>query len=192
MHGPRQLFFFQCGTEMPKGWTLLHELTDQTRPSFSFRFTGLHCQGCIPTCTYHTLGHYVLSLLLPWRIKTFSLTLEFFLKFIFRVRGREKDRERNINVWLPLIPYAPKWGPGWQPRHGPWLWSERVTLWFTGQHSIHWAPPAEVDPGIFKTVSEYLRNLKISLKNKALYLPMLTNSTAYMIFLTTAWMIHLS
>ena len=27
--------------------------------------------------------------------------------------GREKERERNINVWLP------HWGPGPQPRHMP-------------------------------------------------------------------------
>ena len=36
----------------------------------------------------------------------------------------------------------PYWGPGPQPRHVPWLGIERVTLWFTGQCSIHWATPA--------------------------------------------------
>ena len=29
-----------------------------------------------------------------------------------------------------------------QPRHVPWLGIQLVTLWFAGQHSIHWATPA--------------------------------------------------
>ena len=40
------------------------------------------------------------------------------------------------------LSHAPYWGPGPQPRHVPWLEIELVTLWFTGQHSIHWATPA--------------------------------------------------
>ena len=34
------------------------------------------------------------------------------------------------------------WGPGLQCRHVPWLGIEPMTLWFEGQHSIHWATPA--------------------------------------------------
>ena len=34
--------------------------------------------------------------------------------------------------------HVPYWGPGLQPRHVPWLEIEPATLWFTGQHSIHW------------------------------------------------------
>lgn len=49
----------------------------------------------------------------------------------------------------------------------------------------------QFDPGIFKTVFRIPQKLS-SLKNEGLYLTMLTNSTAYMIFLTPAWMIHLS
>ena len=59
-----------------------------------------------------------------------------------RGKGREKEREGNINVWLPLKhPLLRPW-PGLQPRHVPWLGIEPETLWFTGQHSIHWATPA--------------------------------------------------
>ena len=39
---------------------------------------------------------------------------------------------------------TPYWEPGPQPRHVPWLGIEPVTLWFTGQRSIHWATPARV------------------------------------------------
>ena len=70
------------------------------------------------------------------------LTLKFtifsfkFIYFIFREKGREKKRERNISVWLPLM--CPPTGdlahnPGMCPRLG----IEPATLWFAGQHSIH-------------------------------------------------------
>ena len=66
----------------------------------------------------------------------------FFLQtlFIFRGERREKEKERNINVWLPLV-HTPNWGPGLQPRHVPWLGIEPVTLWFTGWCSVFWATP---------------------------------------------------
>ena len=43
----------------------------------------------------------------------------FFISFIYfqRWEGREKEKERNINVWLP--PHPPHWGPGPHPRHVP-------------------------------------------------------------------------
>ena len=37
---------------------------------------------------------------------------------------------------------CPNWGPGPQPRHVPWLGIQPANLWFTGQHSIHWATQA--------------------------------------------------
>ena len=62
-----------------------------------------------------------------------------FLKvlFIYFWRGeeREKERERNIHVWLPLV----------HPHLGTWpatqacalTGNQTVTLWFAGRHSIH-------------------------------------------------------
>ena len=55
--------------------------------------------------------------------------------FLERGEGREKENERNINVWLPLA----------RPQMGTWpttqacalTGTEPVTLWFTGQCSIH-------------------------------------------------------
>ena len=59
---------------------------------------------------------------------------DFIYLFLERGEGREKERERNINVWLPLTcPH--NWGPCPQPRHVPQLGIEPATLWFTG--SIH-------------------------------------------------------
>ena len=72
-----------------------------------------------------------------------SLSPQFCLFFSFkdfiylcleRGEGKEKERERNIHA-RPL----PHWGPGPQPKHVSWLGIEPVTLWFAGQHSIHWA-----------------------------------------------------
>ena len=60
-----------------------------------------------------------------------------------------KKRERNINVWLPLT-CPPYWGPGPQPRHVPWLGIKSETLWFAGQHSIHWATPPRAEESFLK------------------------------------------
>ena len=73
----------------------------------------------------------------------FFLNIVDFLKKIylpiFRQKGRERDWERNVNVWLPLT--HPHWEPGPQPRNVPWLGIKPVTLWFAGWRSIHWAIP---------------------------------------------------
>ena len=68
----------------------------------------------------------------------------FFFKILFIYfregkGGRKKGRETSMCGWLSC---APNWGPGPQPRHVPWLGVEPVTLWFAGQHSVHWATPA--------------------------------------------------
>ena len=65
--------------------------------------------------------------------KVFFFFLRFYL-FLDRGEGREKERERKINVWYCLS-HPPHWGPGLQPRCVPWLGIEPVTLWFTGWHS---------------------------------------------------------
>ena len=58
---------------------------------------------------------------------------------IFREReGREKERDRNINVCPP----PSYWEPGPHPRHVSSLGITPAALWFSGRHSIHWAAPA--------------------------------------------------
>ena len=42
---------------------------------------------------------------------------DFIYLLLERGEMKEKERERNINVWLPLT--CPFWGPGPQPRHVP-------------------------------------------------------------------------
>ena len=55
------------------------------------------------------------------RGRLFTEKKNFFLKILFvyllleRGEGREKERERNINVWLPLVHHPPNWGPGMRP-----------------------------------------------------------------------------
>ena len=49
--------------------------------------------------------------------------VEFFKDFIYsfleRVKGREKERERNINVREVAFLHTPNWGPGPQPTPVP-------------------------------------------------------------------------
>ena len=53
--------------------------------------------------------------------------------YLFLERGgaREKERGRNINVWLPLTRPPP--GASLQPRHVPWL---EIKLWPFGSQSM--------------------------------------------------------
>ena len=66
------------------------------------------------------------------------------LFFPFKKRGRETSL-------CGCLSHAPHRGPGPQPRHAPWLGIEPATLWFPGQHSIHWATPARVPPHFSNT-----------------------------------------
>ena len=49
-----------------------------------------------------------------------SFLFKRFYLFLDRREGKEKERERNINVWLPLV-RPPHQVPGPQPRHVSWL-----------------------------------------------------------------------
>ena len=79
-----------------------------------------------------------------WLFVPIFYILLFFKDFVYlffeRGEGREEERERNINVWLPLV--RPYQGPGPQSRHVPWPGSKPTTLLFTGWHPIHWVTSA--------------------------------------------------
>ena len=74
----------------------------------------------------------------------------FKILFIFREREqmREKEGEKHWcarDTSFGCLLHAPNWGPCRQPRHVPWLGIKPATLWFTSQHSIHWATPARAE-----------------------------------------------
>ena len=50
-------------------------------------------------------------------ISEYNFLKDFIYLFVERGERREKERERNITVWLPLV--RPLWGPGLKPRHVP-------------------------------------------------------------------------
>ena len=71
-----------------------------------------------------------------WWLAVFSNEIPSFLKICLLIYLlREEERERNINEWLPHMP--PTGNLGHNPDMCPRLRIEPVTLWFTGQHSIH-------------------------------------------------------
>ena len=84
----------------------------------------------------------------PFLYTSQTNTISFFSKnciYLFLERGegwRKRGREtllceRDIN-WLPLA--CPQLGT-W-PATQTWRGTEPAILWFTGQHSVHWATPA--------------------------------------------------
>ena len=116
------------------------------------QYKHLHflCLHAISLCEYSLI--WVAIPLLNIRFPTFTVIrnsviilcphiFKIFYLFIFREReGREKERERNISVWLPLM---------WPPL-GTWPATQACALTgnWTGDplvhnpRSIHWATPA--------------------------------------------------
>ena len=92
-----------------------------------------------------------------WRFYLFYFK-DFIYLFLERGERREKERERNISVWLPLmcgcLSCARSWEPGPQPRHVPWLGTEPVTFWLTDWHSIYWATLSRASLKILNIVKE--------------------------------------
>ena len=70
-----------------------------------------------------------------WLLNISHYFKDFIYSFLEREEGREKEWERNINMWLSLT-YSPL------ARHVPWLGIKQATLWFAGQRSIRWATTA--------------------------------------------------
>ena len=60
---------------------------------------------------------------------SFIFFKDFIYLFLQRREGSEKERERNINVWLPLTCSLLGTWPATE--------DELVTLWFAGWYSIH-------------------------------------------------------
>ena len=97
---------------------------------------------------FFTLGSYTASLNLALALFVCLFFKDFIYLLLERREWREKERERNINVWLPLV--HPLLGTRPAPRHVPWLEIESATLCFAVRCSIHWATPATAGSGICK------------------------------------------
>ena len=70
--------------------------------------------------------------LLPLSLSLKSIFILFFIKiliYLFIERGERKEKERDINVWLPLM--HPLVGTCPATKHVPCLGIKSVTLWFT-------------------------------------------------------------
>ena len=92
------------------------------------------------------------------------LSFRFYL-FIFRERGKEGEKHHCERKTL-INSYVPYWGLGTQPRHVPWLGVKPATLWFAGQHSIHWATPARAHQGFLNFKIFLRKSLKNNWKRK--------------------------
>ena len=69
--------------------------------------------------------------------------------FLERGAGREKKREKNINVWLPLM--YPLLGTCPATQACALTGNQTHDFWFAGRFSIHWATPAGYSLKFLKT-----------------------------------------
>ena len=104
-----------------------------------FYFVVCACPLCWILIDHRGMGLFLSSLFCSIDLCVCSFK-DFIYLFLDRGEGMEKERERNINVWLPVM--YPLLGTWLQPRYVPWLGIEPATLWFAGHHSIHWDIPA--------------------------------------------------
>ena len=107
----------------------LHTPSHPQSPRFSFMSMGPTYESFGFSISYTFLNLPLFSTYhLCYLFSKYRIFLkDFIYLFLGRRGGREKERERNINVKLPLS--CPL--PGLQPRHVSWLGIEPVTLWFT-------------------------------------------------------------
>ena len=56
--------------------------------------------------------------------------------YIFLERGEGRRKRGRETSMCGCLSHVPHWGPGWQPRHLPWLGIEPVALWFTSWRSM--------------------------------------------------------
>ena len=91
---------------------------------------------CISLVSYNFLST---GLLYPWLDLFLNILFYFFKDFIylFLERGREGEREGEKHQCVVASHVPPTEVMAHNPGMCPRLGIELVTLWFTGQHSIH-------------------------------------------------------
>ena len=80
---------------------------------------------------------------------------------------------------------APYWGPDSQPRHVPWLGIKSVTLWFMGQHSVHWATPGRAMPYNFYV--GYFREIQWNLLALGTFLEVFSPHMLHYLIFAPTW-----
>ena len=124
----------------------------------------------------------------PFSLPFFS----FKILFIFREGKGGRKRGRKTSMCGCLL-HALNWGPDLQPRHVPPLGIEPATLWFAGQHSIHWATPARAT---FIYLFYYvLLTMLLQLSYFPLFIPLHPAHPlppAFPPFSSCPWVIHIS
>ena len=92
-------------------------------------------------CLTLTIGGQENSKALSLLFTPFNFFEGFIFIYLFLQKGKGREKERNINMWFSLM----------RPLLGTWPTTQACsltrnqtgrTLWFTGQHSIHWATSA--------------------------------------------------
>ena len=102
--------------------------------------------GCVRKHVYLCLH---LGQNLKSEFKFFKKYFIYFVIYFYKKEGRKRGKETSM---CGCLLHAPHWGPGPKPRPVPWLGIKPVTLWFTGQCSIHWATLARAECNFFRNM----------------------------------------
>ena len=97
--------------------------------------------------SFSTFKSQRLNFLLIWFVSFLFICLFVYL-FLERVEGREKERERNINMWLPLVHPLLGTGPATQACALTGNWTNNPLL-----HSLVFNPLSHTSQGLFWFVS---------------------------------------
>ena len=96
-----------------------------------------------PDCCYPDLATMIFAL----SIHQLHFLKEFIHLFLERAEGREKEREKNIDVLEThpsFVPSCPQLGTQPATQACALTGNQTSNLWFSGRHSIHWATPTQL------------------------------------------------
>ena len=148
------IFFSTASNCIPWNWKLIYLFVEILLSKYD---SGICVYLIVNTYLYYRKNKCHIDTIIIIFIFNIRTILKYFLNILFIYfregkGGRKRGRETSMCGCLSCVP---RWGPGLQPRHVPWLGIELVPLWFAGQSSIHWATAARAIHTIIKVSCVY-------------------------------------